>query len=76
MSKQELRDFLDQFKFDQEITDKIAADCIQNDDGYYVYWPTNSRGGYLGEYELLAIVTYLNIKNREWDEEIDKYFAN
>lgn len=44
------------------------GEFVLNTDGYNVFFPDTSRGGYWEEYVLRAIADLLEITNREWDE--------
>lgn len=47
---------------------------VQDNDGFYVYWPADCTGGFLNEYALNSLADYLQEKNRPWKEQIDRYF--
>lgn len=78
-SKEGLRKFFDNVlettKASPDLLKQIEDDILVNEDGYYVYWPLETRG-YLDEYHLVLIAAILNKKNREWDDELEKYMES
>lgn len=54
--------------------DKIIADIMPADDGYYVYWPRNAGKGYFTSELLKAIAAELDRRNATWNQDINDYF--
>lgn len=53
---------------------KVAKDdFVRGDDGYWIFWPTDYRGGYPA-YMLHTIADELDRLNKDWDKEINEYF--
>lgn len=44
------------------------GELVFNTDGYYVFFPDTSRGGYWEGYVLRTIAELMDIINQEWDE--------
>jgi hypothetical protein len=47
------------------------GDFVQDDSGYYVYWPDRVRG-YVGAAELRIIADHLDAMNAEWDAQVQR----
>lgn len=75
MNKKDIQDFCDKVVICDKVVNR-QEDFVVNDDGFYVYWPSREVNGYLDEYSLLSIFAHLNKLNREWDKQVDDYFAN
>lgn len=45
-------------------------------DGYYVWYPTEFKGGAISSYILKMIADKLDAMNKDWDEQIKEYFKN
>jgi hypothetical protein len=52
----------------------IYEEVISGDDGFYSYWPKNSRG-FLTSSDLRIIADFLDEKNEPRQKEIDEYFG-
>lgn len=46
-------------------------DIYQEVDGFWVWSPNKTEGGFLNEYALTALTGYLKAKNAAWDWEIN-----
>jgi hypothetical protein len=59
------------------LEDRIRKDpdIICGDDGFFVYWPTEHRGAY-SPHHLRMIADELDRRNKDWEEELNKYFEN
>lgn len=43
---------------------------LMGDDGYWQWWPTLDRSGYIPTYMLRAIADCVDELNKEWDEQL------
>jgi hypothetical protein len=66
----------EQEEYEQRLKDKLINDeeVISGDDGFYSYWPKNSRG-FLTSDNLRFIAKYLDEKSQSWHKELDEYFS-
>ena len=49
-------------------------EIVMGDDGYYHYWPSQDTVGAFSEYALRSIADELERLNRDYDEEIKRFF--
>lgn len=47
---------------------------VVGDDGYYYYWPNRNFSGGYPAYALRLIADELDRLNKDWDDQIKKYF--
>lgn len=50
------------------------GDVLMNDDGYYVFFPDDTRKGYWSEFDFYRLYTYLKDKNKAWNIKINEFF--
>lgn len=55
--------------------DVCIGDILMDVDGYYKWWPKDTRG-YLNEEFLFHIARYLHALNAEWDAQVQKDLAS
>lgn len=70
--KSVLTQVLQDTKTSSDLIDRIKQDIYADVDGFYKYFPKN--GGYLDEYHLVLIAAILHDMNKDWDDEIKRYF--
>lgn len=47
------------------------GEAVLNTDGYYVFFPDTSRGGYWDAAVMRHVIGVLDEINREWDEQVN-----
>lgn len=52
----------------------VLGEFIIGDDGFYVFF-SEPKGGYYNEYFLQVLLNKLTELNKEWNEQINQYFA-
>ena len=57
-----------------KIRNKCVNDIITNDDGYKIFFPTDTMG-YLTSFDLRIIADYIDELNKDWDTEVQSYFS-
>lgn len=50
----------------------IMGEFIVNDDGYYVFFPSNIKG-YYNEFFLQILLNKLTELNKDWDEQLNQF---
>lgn len=51
------------------------GDLCKLEDGFYYWWPDNTRTGCYESYVIREIADKLDELNKPWSNEIDEYFA-
>lgn len=62
---------------EQRLIEKVedAGDFITGDDGFVLFWPTESRGAFYSRH-LRIIADELDRRNAAWEAKIAEYFGN
>lgn len=55
---------------------KFVGELISKEDGYFDFWPDKETYGYWPSYGLRALADKLDELNKDWDEQIHKYFES
>lgn len=52
------------------------GDFVEDNDGYWVYWPTRKSLGSIGAPGLRILADELDRMNAEWDRKVRAFFEN
>lgn len=58
----------------ESLHDKIRKDIVQNVDGFYYFWPSETYGMY-SPYALRQIADILDTLNKPYEKELEEYFS-
>lgn len=57
----------------EELRARLGDDIILGDDGFYVFWPTTTKGAF-APHNLRQIADLLDEMNEPWRKDIEEYF--